>query len=196
MAKDKGILTKILEEKAARAGITEGEHNGDFDAFRHLYSAAIGTRYVGANITKIAGKTLEWGTHVFSKDGNPTDEWQMDEHNNVLGTQLGEQAEAEGWDDEKLIQEVGKVIRNGRAKVLKRGEDPNAPTGYPGYGAAAEDTKLKFPQDIIRERKRQRFAEQMRRPTLPAYRTPPITDNGMSPPASILDSLRAFIKKK
>lgn len=98
-----GILFKILKEKAARAGITEGEHNGDFDAFRHLYSAAIGTRYVGANITKIAGKAVEWKSELTSKDGNPTDEWQMDEHNNVLGTQLGEQAEAEGWDDEKLI---------------------------------------------------------------------------------------------
>ncbi len=198
-----------FEILASKAGIEGGRRNGNVDAFRHIYTSAQTTKAYGALPTRVLGSAHEWATHIFSKNGNPTDEWQMDEHNNAIGIELGQRAEAENWDDDRLVQEVGKVIKSGRAKVLTRSEDPNAPTGYPGYGAGEEAPvqKLVYPLDrgeaAHRKNAKPLFASWQHGGKETGYnpfRTPPIVAQNVpqttSEPASILDSLLMYFRKK
>lgn len=221
MAKNKSPLELL----ANSIGIEGGNHNGNIDAFRHIYASAQTTKAYDAPVARILGSGKEWKTHIEGKvghflgikddnkqimqDGNPTNEWQMDEHNNAIGRDLGERPSAEGWDHERLLKEIGKAFSDGRVKTLSRGEDPNAPTGYPGYGAGEESTtqKIVYPLDKAaaeqRKNRKPLFASWQhggKKTGYNPYRTPPIVaqpaPQEMSAPASILDSLLQYFRKK
>lgn len=176
---------KEIAKLAQKVGITSGSVNGEGDAFRHIYAAADSTRQYGSTITLIGGKANEWIKEGL--EGNPTDEWQMDEHNNQLGAILGQQAKAENWDNTKLVDEVAKAVKDGRAKLLApRQNTNNTATGYPGYD---EDGRMKFPLDSSLRR------EAVRKMKLfGSWRE--VEKPEMSPPASVLDSIKAYFKKK
>lgn len=208
----------FYELMAEGMGLVDSGRNGNVDALRHIHASAQATKTYGSTIARIGGSAREWGTHIEGKvghflgikdkksgrvmqDGNPTDEWQMDEYNNAIGRELGQRAVAENWDDDRLIEEVGKVIREGRAKTLVRGEDPDAATGYPGYGASVPAVdKIIYHADRMEELRRKRAEGSVKTVQGNNYRTPPIVaqvgGQGMSPQASILDSLLAYFGKK
>jgi len=191
---------KRLEEMAKRNSIKTGKHNGQIDAFRHIYSAADSTLKNGSIITKIAGSSNEWLTEWI--DSNPKDEWQMDEYNNAIGRALGERARAENWTSEKLEQEVAKTVVSGQAKVLTRGNDPDTPTGYPGYGASTPKDKIVLPDAKAQQqavaRGAKMFSSQGRKYPNPTYRTPPIVVQPKTPPESsnLLGSILDYFRKK
>ena len=82
--------TATTNQKADLANIQGGDVNGARDAFRHIYASAQMALKHGETVSHVAGSANEWIKHIV--DGNPTQEWQMDEHNNALGRQLAERA--------------------------------------------------------------------------------------------------------
>ena len=145
-------MHRFFNVRALQAGVKAGQKNGERDAFRHIYASALSSMLIGSAPTHVAGSALEWITHAKGKikhmmgyqdrsgqpvaEGNPTQEWQMDEHNNALGRQLAERARQEGWNEPRLLAEIGYLIRSGQAKVIKDTPEPEPSTGYPGYNAS------------------------------------------------------------
>lgn len=120
---------------ADKQGIYEGDHNGPRDAFRHTFTSAKQARDNSEAYAHLMGTAVEYKNEAASRfdsyglKGNPSGERLMDEYNNVIGREIGIRAKAEGWDDDRIGEEVKKAIDEGRL-VTK----PNTPPAKPDGG--------------------------------------------------------------
>lgn len=152
---------------ATKYGIGEGTHNGPQDAFRHAYISAKVTRDEGGLYAQAMGTGNEYLREVQKRfetkgmEGNPSGEWNMDELNNMAGREIGRKAKEEGWDDDRIAQEVKKAMENGKLVEHPREPDERTITPTKPNGLRQDDnTTYASILDYYINRKIQKVQEQ------------------------------------
>jgi hypothetical protein len=100
---------KALQE--AKDRYPDSLHNGVGDAFRHAYWASLNTVDAGQALARQYGDAHE------QSPGQPENEKDMDLYNNSVGYYIGNEALKEGWDENRIIDEIEKAIRDDKLQT-------------------------------------------------------------------------------
>ncbi len=142
--------------KAEERGIPiETVANGEADAFRHVYSRAKVTIEDGDASARILGTVNE----VIHRNSDA--ERYMDEYNNTIGRELGRRAIEEGWDDERLSDEVKKAIDKGYV-IINTGSVSDENMKENPYYIPESNPNLQFPNDNKNKNEPSKDAKQNR----------------------------------
>jgi hypothetical protein len=123
-------VREIANRKISDPDLDGDYAGGQVDAFRHILWMALLTQKFGANFARFIGEMHERSNKRDFKKGR-LEEYQlpdatsmmMDLLNNEIGIELGNRMP--GISLQSLIEEVKKLILEGRAWVIKKDEDEN-----------------------------------------------------------------------
>ena len=89
--------------------------NSPRDAVRHTYTSAVLTKDTNSVISRMAGNANEI-MHIGAilTDATERKDSVMDIYNNSIGRQIGQEAKKQGWDNDRIGQEVLKALDQGQ----------------------------------------------------------------------------------
>ena len=78
-------------------------HNNKSDAFKHAFSSAKLTMWLGSTLSEVITNSHEWNN---LKNGAPVDESLMDFHNNLIGRLIGYNKPSFWFNNDKLAKAI------------------------------------------------------------------------------------------